>query len=113
MNKIKTFLLLFLIVVLGFGLRWYDLGNESLWNDEAFSVHHALVGSVSEVVKNVTMTEGAPPGYYILLHYWITLFGTSEVAVRLLSVLLGVFSIVVLFSNIYVTGSIFTGSTIV
>ena len=97
MNKLKTFLLLFLIVGLGFGLRWYDLGNESLWNDEAFSVHHASVGSVSEVIKNVAMTEGAPPGYYILLHYWITVFGTSEVAVRLLSFFFGVLSIVVLF----------------
>ncbi len=97
MNKWKIFLLLFLIVVLGFSLRWYDLDKESLWNDEAFSVHHASISSVFEVITPVSMTEGAPPGYYLLLHYWITLFGTSEVAVRSLSVLFGVLSIVVLF----------------
>ncbi len=97
MNQLKTFLLLFLIIIIGFSLRWYDLGTESLWIDEAFSVHHAELPSISENIKQVILTEGAPPGYYILLHGWITLFGNSEIAVRSLSVLFGVFSIIVLF----------------
>ncbi len=97
MDKLKTFLWLFLIVILGFSLRWYDLATESLWNDEAFSVHHASLGNVSEVIEEVSMTEGAPAGSYILLHYWIRWFGLSEVAVRSLSVLFGVLAILCLF----------------
>ncbi|GEM_PF-5364265 len=97
MNTWTTVLLLVLVVLLGFGLRWYDLGTESLWNDEAFSVHHAALGTVSEVVEQVSMTEGAPAGHYILLHYWMHWFSSSEVGVRSLSVVFGVLSIIILF----------------
>ena len=97
MNKRFLFFVFFVVLVVGFSVRWYDLGKESLWNDEAFSVHHASVSAVSGIITQVSITEGAPPGYYILLHYWITLFGTSEVALRSLSVLFGVFSIIILF----------------
>ncbi|MBI4066693.1 hypothetical protein HY411_03170 [Candidatus Gottesmanbacteria bacterium] len=57
--------------------------TQSLWRDEAFSV---LVAQkpLSFILHNLTFE---PPVYYILLHYWIKLFGTSEIAVRSLSFL--------------------------
>lgn len=57
--------------------------TQSLWRDEAFSI---LVAEkpISFILKNLTFE---PPVYYILLHYWIRVFGTSEIAVRSLSLL--------------------------
>lgn len=57
--------------------------TQSLWRDEAFSI---LVAQrpVSFIFQNVTFE---PPVYYLLLHYWIKVFGTSEIAARSLSLL--------------------------
>lgn len=57
--------------------------TQSLWRDEAFSI---LVAQkpVSFIFQNLTFE---PPVYYLLLHYWIRVFGTSEIAVRSLSLL--------------------------
>ena len=41
-------------------------------------------------------TDGAPPGYYLLLHGWMTLFGDSDVAVRSLSVLFSLVTLAVI-----------------
>ena len=86
-----------LILLLGGILRWYDLGKESFWTDEAFSVHHAQEEHVSEVITKVSETEAAPPLYYIILHYWVSWAGSSEVAVRFPSFLFGVLSIIIFF----------------
>jgi hypothetical protein len=61
-----------------------------LWFDEAMSVHWARssVPRILEVSMNL-VEDRLPPLYYLLLHYWRSLFGDGEVAVRLLSVLLG------------------------
>ena len=55
--------------------------TQSLWRDEAFS---ALVAQrpITWIVQSVTFE---PPVYYTLLHYWIRIFGTSEIALRSLS----------------------------
>lgn len=55
--------------------------TQSLWRDEAFSVLMA-VRPVSFIVTHVSFE---PPLYYLLLHFWIKLFGTSEIALRSLS----------------------------
>jgi uncharacterized membrane protein len=54
---------------------------QSLWRDEAFSV---LVGerSLGFIVAKLGFE---PPVYYFLLHFWMKLFGQSEIAVRSLS----------------------------
>ncbi|MEK7544173.1 MAG: hypothetical protein AAB557_04845 [Patescibacteria group bacterium] len=57
--------------------------TQSIWRDEAFSI---LVAQkpVSFIIQNLTFE---PPVYYLLLHYWIRVFGTSEIAIRSLSLL--------------------------
>ncbi len=54
--------------------------TQSFWRDEAFSVLFAQ-RSPLEFLK-VTFE---PPLYYLLLHYWMKIFGTGETAVRSLS----------------------------
>ncbi len=65
-------------------LRFYRLDAQSFWNDEGNSAR------IAERSLNL-IVEGAagdihPPGYYLLLHAWRRLFGQSEFALRLLSV---------------------------
>src|SRR4030042_5796113 len=55
--------------------------TQSVWRDEAFSVLMAL-RPVSFIVSHGSFE---PPFYYLLLHFWIKLFGQSEIALRSLS----------------------------
>ena len=97
MEKKKVYLLLGLILLLALFLRIYHLNEKSLWMDEAFSVHHAGLEDIKSVSYNVGITEAAPMGYYILLHYWMKLFGDGVFALRMLSVLFSFFSIGLLY----------------
>jgi len=54
---------------------------QSLWRDEAFSVL-AAKESLSFIVTRLGFE---PPVYYTMLHFWIKIFGTGELAVRSLS----------------------------
>jgi len=56
---------------------------QSFWRDEAYSV--LLAGQPLSVIIQKSSIE--PPVYYVLLHFWIQLFGTSEIATRSLSLL--------------------------
>ncbi len=55
--------------------------TQSVWRDEAFSVLIAI-RPISFIVTHVSFE---PPFYYILLHFWIKIFGQSEIALRSLS----------------------------
>ncbi|MDQ4134504.1 MAG: glycosyltransferase family 39 protein [Actinomycetota bacterium] len=59
-----------------------------LWLDEALSVNIARLplGELPEALRH----DGAPPLYSFLLHGWMKVFGTSEMAVRALSGLFAV-----------------------
>jgi uncharacterized membrane protein len=81
--------LLVVAVLVGLALRTYRISAESLWLDEAESFRFAS-GSL-EVALAAEKTN--PPLYYVLLHFWIKVFGSSEAALRSLSVIPGVLSI--------------------
>jgi len=98
-QKITTYGIALLgIVLIGAFLRVYHLGTQSIWFDEAYSVGLSSL-SVPQIVQ-AAAADVQPPLYYLLLHYWMMVFGTSESAVRLLSVLFGVLAI----PMIYVVG---------
>ena len=81
-------LALLAILLLAVGLRLYRLDHQSLWNDEGTSVALAQRDLVT-ITRNAAH-DIHPPLYYYLLHCWVGLVGTSEFAVRSLSVLGGV-----------------------
>jgi uncharacterized membrane protein len=83
--------LLVAILLLAFSLRIHDLGAESLWTDEGTSWRLAKQG-ISAIIENRSQTVN-PPLYFIILHYWVRVFGDSEVSLRLPSVLFGLLSI--------------------
>lgn len=63
------------------------LTESDLWLDEALTVNIAKL-PLSELTRALRH-DGAPPLYFVLLHTWMRVFGTSDVAARALSGLLG------------------------
>ena len=56
---------------------------QSLWRDEAFSI----LAAERSLVFIITKLGFEPPLYYSMLHFWIKIFGESEIAARGLSLL--------------------------
>ncbi len=75
------------IMTVGFALRLYHLDSLSVWIDEANSVRIAHMGFADMV--SALARDSSPPLYYLLLRFWMILFGEVPAAVRLLSVLFG------------------------
>lgn len=80
------------IVLCAFVLRVYRLGEPSLHGDEAFSAQFAGQ-SFDEIIAALGHYEPNPPFYYVLLWPWLRVAGSSEFALRFLSVSWGVFLI--------------------
>lgn len=59
----------------------------SIWFDEAFSAYIAQFSFWD--IARYTASDVHPPFYYWLLKVWVSLFGTTEVAYRSLSILFG------------------------
>ena len=84
------------VVIAGFALRFYQIGFQSLWLDEAASVAFAS-GDPAYIIGFTFYKEPNPPIYYLLLHFWMPLFGTSEAAIRSLSAVAGALSVPLLY----------------
>jgi uncharacterized membrane protein len=84
--------LLLAITLSGLLLRMYHLDRLSFWIDEGFSAWVTEVAPFSEWIRDVH-----PPLYYALLWLWETC-STTDWWLRLLSVLFGVMTIVVVYS---------------
>lgn len=59
--------------------------NASLWGDEGWAATLAVKPIVS--IVRIVARDTSPPLYYLCLHTWMKIFGTSEVAIRSLSFL--------------------------
>lgn len=70
-----------LLVVVGVVLRF--LPRSALWLDEALSANIAglSLGDIPDALRH----DGHPPLYYVLLHFWMSIFGDSDWVVRAMS----------------------------
>jgi mannosyltransferase len=91
-------------IFLAASLRLFRLGYQSSWNDEAIS---AVIsgGTTYQIVTNQFYSLH-PPAYYLLLHFWQTVAGSSDLALRLPSALMGILSVAVM----YLLGRLLFGS---
>jgi len=92
----KVILVLLLILLLGSFLRIYDLGAESLWLDEAYDINFAKQ-SLPSIIEALASIEHHPPLHYVVLHFWMLPFGSSEIATRALSAIFGIISIFLIY----------------
>jgi mannosyltransferase len=77
------------LVVAAAALRFWRIGHQSFWYDEAFTV--VLVHrSPSAMFALLPKTELTPPLYYSIAWVWVRIFGYGEAGLRSLSALAGV-----------------------
>jgi len=70
--------------------------NESLWLDEATT---ALVSrmSLGEIFTKFLPGDFHPPLYYLFMKYWVSIFGSSEIFLRLPSVIFALLTVYVVY----------------
>jgi mannosyltransferase len=84
------------ILVIAFLLRIASL-NQSLWLDEAIGAIAVKDYSYTGIVTDFIKGDTHPPLYYLVLKFWTSIFGYSEVAMRMLSVIFGVATVWVIY----------------
>ncbi|MFN6535772.1 MAG: glycosyltransferase family 39 protein [Nostoc sp. EkiNYC01] len=100
MKRSKYYLGFFIIVIVSIFARFFLLPNQSLWYDEGWSLSLSDATSVQENLFNIVNREAGDkyqPLYYLVLFYWRSVFRDSEFAIRSLSALLGVGSVITIF----------------
>lgn len=88
LKKSRYLQILLSLTVIGCILRFYNLGFNSLWLDEA-STHTFAVRSIPEIWQATTGGEFNPPLFYWAEHIMLT-FGDNEFVLRFIPALLGV-----------------------
>lgn len=102
MNKNIFFILLIALLI-----RLISL-NQSLWLDEATTAKVVQSYSYINIITKFSPLDFHPPFYYFLMKFWTSIFGLSEISLRMPSV---IFSILAGFV-IYKIGSILKNKTV-
>lgn len=84
------------LCLLGFGLRVHHLTTQSFWMDEGYT-YHISVWKASDILRATFGVEPNPPLYYLLIHYWIQVVGTTMFSYRFVSVLPSVLTIALVY----------------
>lgn len=95
-SKNKDCFWLLSIVVVSVVLHFWELGKQSLWIDEMFTLRN-IECTWSEVIKTSVTVNNSPPLYYICNKLFCSLGGYGEVALRFLSALFATLSVVMLY----------------
>jgi mannosyltransferase len=85
------------LTVIGAALRFATLDVQSIWLDEAATLHLVDRG-FSGMLSHISSGESTPPLYYVLVWAWTKVFGTGPIAFRAFSALAGTALIPVLFA---------------
>lgn len=85
---------LVVILILGAGLRFYELGAASMWWDEIL-VPLICRFPATSILEWLRVVEVHPPLYYMLTKF-VMIFDTSDTSLRLLSAVPGVLSVYVI-----------------
>jgi mannosyltransferase len=78
------------LVFLAFVLRIPNLGR-AYWIDEGISV--GIASHPVRQIPGLLREDGSPPLFYVLLHFWIRLFGTTPVATHMLLLLVSLLAV--------------------
>lgn len=96
---LPVFALIALMVLLGLGIRLFNLEASGLWIDEI----HSAVGSdpdktIAQVIEYCKQDQ--PPLFFLMLHSWFKVFPYNDLSGHILVVIIGTLSILV----VYFTG---------
>jgi uncharacterized membrane protein len=85
-------------MVLALVLRLIAIDSRGLWTDEAVRVLAARQDTMWDTLRAAWAQPPSAPLYWLGLHWWVTIFGHGDVAVRLFSVLPSVAAIPAVFA---------------
>jgi mannosyltransferase len=88
-----------MIAVVAAFLRFYALGRQGFWYDEA-QTGWMLRAPLGTMLGGAVQTESAPPLYYLLAWAWVRVFGDTETGLRSLSALAGVATVPAAFAAV-------------
>lgn len=96
MSKVNVTIFLCLILFIGAFLRLCYLSTPSFSSDDIKSIETIEKAGIGSIVGDA-LKRGHPPFYFIILHYWTSMFGFSEFALRLPTAIFGILSVFVIF----------------
>ena len=105
-NKNSSRIQLLLLLLAVFVLKGWNSGETEIGLDECFSVYNAQL-TVPELTKWLLQGDN-PPLWEILLHFWIQLVGIEVTAIRFLSLIFNVATLI----PIYLIGERFFGKKV-
>jgi uncharacterized membrane protein len=88
--------MIFVELIFAFLLRLFSL-NQSFWLDEATSGLVARNFNLVDIITKFSPGDFHPPLYYLILKVWSYTFGTSEIALRLPSIIFGLLTIYLIY----------------
>jgi len=97
MDKQKVEILLIIVILLGIGLRLYQLDNQSLWIDEVMRLNIAMQSSFADLISANYKWDSQPPFYHILTKAWMK-FGEGDFWLRVLPLIFGVMTIPLIYA---------------
>lgn len=83
---------LIFFIVLGTILRLWQIGFQTMWLEEAYTLGVAYVSNPMDIVHYTMTDDFNPPTYYLLAHYSLSLFGWlgDAIAIRIPAFIAGV-----------------------
>ena len=75
-----------MIFLVAFILRVYNIEFSRLWIDELYCFDIANKSNVFEVLKTVFSSDLHAPLFFVILHYWIKIFSSSDKILLMLPV---------------------------
>lgn len=87
-----TKVFVFVVIFIALFLRLTVI-NQSLWLDEAIGAEAVKNYSYTGILSKFILNDNHPPLYYLTLKAWSDFFGYSELALRLPSVIFGLFTV--------------------
>ncbi|HUT26240.1 MAG TPA: glycosyltransferase family 39 protein, partial [Sumerlaeia bacterium] len=82
-------------------LRFAALGQEALFLDERLTIDTATIPAFSEFLRAFLHRDPHPPLYFLLMRWWIRLFGVGHIALRFPSALFGALTVPVVMRALY------------
>jgi uncharacterized membrane protein len=87
--------MIYLILILGLILRLISI-NQSLWLDEATTAIASQL-PIADFFNKFMHADFHPPLYYLVVSLWSTVFGYSEIALRVPSVIFGMLTVYIVY----------------
>lgn len=87
--KVNSRWWIIIILALALGLRLINL-NQSLWLDEAIEWWAVTAFDLRQLLLGFMKGDFNPPLHYLVMWFWVRIFGDSEIALRMPSVIFGV-----------------------